>query len=166
MKIRRRHTFFSDKICIVGEDSKVTKVDFGKETRNAFSATIHNYVPSTNDDVEQKERPLDEGIIETAKEDEMIMKQRMINKGLKVTEDRESDTYKIESDAVVVGSSCGGGVAAANLAKSGLRVVVLEKGNYFVPRDYSTLEEWSVDRRIPIFSREKYKAAMNIVANT
>ncbi|CAE5956479.1 unnamed protein product [Arabidopsis arenosa] len=93
-----------------------------------------------NEGMEQNERPLEKGIIETAKEDEMTIKQRMITKGLKVTEDRESDTYKIECDAVVVGSGCGGGVAAAILAKSGLRVVVIEKGNYFVPRDYSALE--------------------------
>ncbi|KFK42743.1 hypothetical protein AALP_AA1G034000 [Arabis alpina] len=166
----------------------------------------------TNDDAEQKERPLDKGIIETAKEDDKTIKQLMINKGLQVTGERESNTYKIECDAVVVGSGCGGGVAAANLAKSGLRVVVLEKGNYFVPQDYSALEgpsmfelfelntllmthdgrfrfmagktvgggsvvnwaaalktpdaiidEWSVDLGIPIFSKEEYKAAMNIV---
>ncbi|VVA89887.1 unnamed protein product [Arabis nemorensis] len=106
----------------------------------AWDAIGYGVDIGTNDDVEQEERPLDKGIIATAKEDEMTMKQRMINKGLQVTEDRESDTYKIECDAVVVGSACGGGVAAANLAKSGLRVVVLEKGNYFVPQDYSTLE--------------------------
>lgn len=178
----------------------------------AWDAIGYGVDIGTNDDIEQKERPLEKGIIETAKEDEMTIKQRLINKGLQVTEDRESDTYKIECDAVVVGSGCGGGVAAANLAKSGLRVVVLEKGNYFVPRDYSTLEgpsmfemfelngllmthdgrfrfmagstvgggsvvnwaaslktpdaiieEWSVDRGISIFSREKYKAAMNRV---
>ncbi|KAL0724063.1 hypothetical protein Bca4012_038662 [Brassica carinata] len=93
-----------------------------------------------NEDMEHKERPLDKGIIETAKEDEVTIKQRMINKGLKVKEDKESNIFKIECDAVVVGSGCGGGVAAANLAKSGLKVIVVEKGNYFVPRDYTTLE--------------------------
>ncbi|XP_010475034.1 PREDICTED: long-chain-alcohol oxidase FAO1-like [Camelina sativa] len=106
----------------------------------AWDAIGYSVGIDENEGMEHKERPLEKGIIETDKVNEMTIKQRMINKGLKVTEDRESDTYKIECDAVVVGSGCGGGVAAANLAKSGLRVVVLEKGNYFVSRDYSALE--------------------------
>lgn len=106
----------------------------------AWDAICYSVDLGESKDMELKGRPLDKGIIETANEDEMNIKQRMINKGLEVTEDKESDTYKIECDAVVVGSGCGGGVAAANLAKSGLRVVVLEKGNYFTPRDYSALE--------------------------
>ncbi|CAF2310299.1 hypothetical protein YC2023_121366 [Brassica napus] len=93
-----------------------------------------------NEDIKRKQRPLEKGIIETAKEDEATIKQLMINKGLKLKEDKESNTFKIECDAVVIGSGCGGGVAAANLAKSGLKVIVVEKGNYFVPQDYSTLE--------------------------
>ncbi|ESQ36532.1 hypothetical protein EUTSA_v10006882mg [Eutrema salsugineum] len=106
----------------------------------AWDAIGYSVNLGENEDMEHRERPLEKGIIETAKEDEMSIKQRLINKGLIVTEDKESDSYKIECDAVVVGSGCGGGVAAANLAKSGLRVVILEKGNYFVPRDYSALE--------------------------
>ena len=37
-----------------------------------------------NEDTEHKQRPLEKGIIETAKEDEATIKQLMISKGLKL----------------------------------------------------------------------------------
>ncbi|PSC68186.1 Long-chain-alcohol oxidase FAO1 isoform A [Micractinium conductrix] len=53
---------------------------------------------------------------------------------------RERAQLAIQCDVVIVGSGAGGGPAAANLASSGLRVVVLEKAG-FVPARDTTLQE-------------------------
>jgi long-chain-alcohol oxidase len=87
-----------------------------------------------------EERPLQKGVIETMYESDSTIVQSLTQKGLEVTEDSEQSVYKIKCDVVVVGSGSGGGVAAAVLASSGQKVIVLEKGNYFVPADYSSLE--------------------------
>lgn len=73
-------------------------------------------------------------------EKDSTLHQSLTQKGLQVTVDTEQNVYKIKCDAVIVGSGCGGGVAAAVLASSGLKVVVVEKGSYFAPSDYSPYE--------------------------
>lgn len=89
----------------------------------------------------EKERPLEKGIIEmiTIKDDSSL-KESLIRKGIRVSEDPNENMYNIRCDVVIVGSGCGGGVAAAVLARSGLKVLILEKGHYFVADDYSGLE--------------------------
>ncbi|KAK4356991.1 hypothetical protein RND71_022601 [Anisodus tanguticus] len=86
------------------------------------------------------ERPLQKGIVETIYETESSIVKSLVQKGLKVIEDTKNNMYKVQCDVVIVGSGCGGGVAASVLASSGQKVVILEKGNYFTKSDYSSLE--------------------------
>nr|MDQ3878604.1 GMC family oxidoreductase N-terminal domain-containing protein [Actinomycetota bacterium] len=46
----------------------------------------------------------------------------------------------IDCDVVLVGSGAGGGCVADHLSAQGLDVVVLEKGDYYGPRDFTHLE--------------------------
>ncbi|KAL7113136.1 hypothetical protein ACP275_04G044800 [Erythranthe tilingii] len=91
---------------------------------------------------QENEPPLKKGVIETMKnEDDSSLKESLLQKGISVIEDpNQKNTYKIKCDVAIVGSGSGGGVAAAVLAKSGQKVVIIEKGNYFTPQDYSGLE--------------------------
>ncbi|KAL0376811.1 UNVERIFIED_CONTAM: Long-chain-alcohol oxidase FAO1 [Sesamum calycinum] len=87
-----------------------------------------------------KERPLEQGMVETRHETDLTFANSLAAKGLKVTQNAQRSMCKVTCDVVIVGSGCGGGVAAAVLSRAGLKVVVLEKGNYYTSKDYSALE--------------------------
>ncbi|CAA7390514.1 unnamed protein product [Spirodela intermedia] len=92
------------------------------------------------------ERLLEKGVVEMEKETDSSLLKSLSQKGLRVHEDLTEDVLNVECDVVIVGSGCGGGVAAAVLAGSGLKVVVLEKGGYYVGEDYSSKEGPSMEK--------------------
>ncbi|XP_010433200.1 PREDICTED: long-chain-alcohol oxidase FAO4B [Camelina sativa] len=97
-------------------------------------------ISNKKSEADEKRRPLESGIIETLHESDITITQSLIEKGVHAARDDDENVHRIRCDVVVVGSGSGGGVAAANLAKAGLKVLVLEKGNYFTAQDYSGLE--------------------------
>lgn len=56
--------------------------------------------------------------------------------------DHETEPHTLEADVVVIGSGCGGGVTAKNLAEAGHNVIVVEQGYHFSPRHFPmTMDE-------------------------
>ncbi|KAK1421087.1 hypothetical protein QVD17_23177 [Tagetes erecta] len=125
-------TFFSQ----VDEKSKNPSWD-----AIGYSVEMNEELPN-----DQNTRPLQKGMVETMKESDYTLATSLMQKGLDVTENLKENICNVKCDVVIVGSGCGGGVAAAILAKSGKKVVVLEKGNYFTKTDYSKLEGPSLDQ--------------------
>uniref|UniRef100_A0A0E0EYU9 Long-chain-alcohol oxidase n=1 Tax=Oryza meridionalis TaxID=40149 RepID=A0A0E0EYU9_9ORYZ len=91
-------------------------------------------------------RPLDIGVVETRALTDTTLLRSLAAKGLAVRPGASDEHHTVRCDAVIVGSGCGGGVAAAVLASAGYKVVVVEKGDYFTKEDYSSIEGPSMER--------------------
>ena len=102
--------------------------DDGTGSGNPFWPAIgYPGPPHRNISTEQDEKRMKEG----AKTDFRAMSGVMLN---------VQGEEKLEFDVVIVGSGCGGSVAAAILSEAGYTVVVLEKGPYLSPSEISNLE--------------------------
>lgn len=120
-----------------------------EDSENKSWNAIGYGIPSDTESSEaqqQEGRPLEKGIIETKDHNDSSLVEAFKRRGLNVTLDPKQNLYQIECDVVIVGSGCGGGVAAAVLASSGYKVVVIEKGNYFTAQDYTSLESPSMNQ--------------------
>lgn len=93
----------------------------------------------------QNNQPLEKGIIDTIHLDSSSILENLAKKNLNIATSSLGDVYCIHCDVIICGSGSGGGVAAAVLAKSGYKVVILEKGNYFTCKDYTSLEAPSIN---------------------
>ncbi|XP_052134187.1 long-chain-alcohol oxidase FAO1-like [Oryza glaberrima] len=91
-------------------------------------------------------RPLDNGVVETRALTDTTLLRSLAAKGLAVRPGASDEHHTVRCDAIIVGSGCGGGVAAAVLASAGYKVVVVEKGDYFTKEDYSSIEGPSMER--------------------
>ncbi|KAJ3682364.1 hypothetical protein LUZ60_014937 [Juncus effusus] len=85
------------------------------------------------------QRPLDQGLIESRNLTDSTLIKELNYKNLK-TGNSNTGFLTIQCDAVIVGSGCGGSVAAAILAQEGYKVIIIEKGNYFSKKDYTSFE--------------------------
>ncbi|XP_044500076.1 long-chain-alcohol oxidase FAO1 isoform X2 [Mangifera indica] len=135
--------FYMEAVCLFVFFSRVDE----NGGNPAWEAINYHVDTDQNESYSQKERPLQKGIIEAVYETDKTLLQSFTQKGFKVTQHSEQQSVlKINCDVVIIGSGCGGGVAAAVLASSGQKVIVVEKGNYFTPSDYSLLDGPSLDQ--------------------
>ncbi|VAH04257.1 unnamed protein product [Triticum turgidum subsp. durum] len=95
------------------------------------------------DEAPATSRPLDNGVVETRALNDTTLLRSLADRWLPV---KPGAQHTVQCDAVIVGSGCGGGVAAAMLASAGYKVVVVEKGDYFAADDYSSVEGPSMER--------------------
>ncbi len=69
------------------------------------------------------------------------MSERRIHVGSALASD-----LTLEADVVIIGTGAGGGITAETLAGAGLRVVMLEEGQYRTPEEVPLREPWSFSR--------------------
>nr|CAB3494435.1 unnamed protein product [Digitaria exilis] len=91
-------------------------------------------------------RPLDSGVVEMRSLNDATLLRALMDKGLATKTYVSGAHHTVRCDVVIVGSGCGGGVAAAVLAAAGHKVVVVEKGDYFTSEDYTSVEGPSMER--------------------
>eukprot|EP01018_Ginkgo_biloba_P009842 Gb_33032 [translate_table: standard] len=106
------------------------------------------YSPPAPNKSNSGRQPLDRGVIDACSSPGKNFPSLFQGTGFTVTEENLNGkkVWKIECDAVVIGSGSGGGVAAGVLAKAGYRVIVLEKGKYYARDDLTQLEGPSMDQ--------------------
>lgn len=103
--------------------------------------------PTRTEATPSPSRPLDVGVVETRLLNDNALLRSLVGRGLTVKPAAsDANHHTVQCDAVIVGSGCGGGVAAAVLASAGYKVVVVEKGDYFTAEDYSSIEGPSMER--------------------
>ncbi|EES07166.1 long-chain-alcohol oxidase FAO2 [Sorghum bicolor] len=110
-----------------------------------YSPPLADDEPTPAESERPEKRPLDDGIVETTKETDASLPALLAEKGLAVADDAARNVWRVECDVVIIGSGCGGGVAAAVLAGAGHKAVVIEKGNYFTSSDYTAVEAPSME---------------------
>ncbi|XP_042519215.1 pentatricopeptide repeat-containing protein At1g71420-like [Macadamia integrifolia] len=115
-----------------------------KSENPAWDAMGYHLETDENSHTIHRERPIEKGIVETMYETDSTLITSLKKKGFKVTKDPQQNLYNVECDVVIVGSGCGGGVAAGVLASAGQK-------------------EWAVDHKLPLYGSSDCVSAMDTV---